>query len=150
LGAGLRASPAGLLAMIVIVLLCGSLVASVLLSPLGLYLAVSWMLALQIILDERCGPIAALRRSRQVVRGQWWRACGIGCCLIVLYLFPGIVLAAVSGGWNSDVATSIAAGLAYLLSAPFLAVAHTQLYLDIRLRKGEPVNPTPPAERIPL
>ena len=155
LGEGLRRLPAGTVAVFVILFVTAALLsAATLVPPLGLiagpliaYVAVSWLLAVEVVVDERRGPFAALRRSRELVRGLWWRTCIIGLSVLVLYLFPSIILAWVGGAFESELVQSALAGVAFLLGAPFLALGHTQLYLDNRRRKGEPVEPSPPLER---
>lgn len=147
LWAAVRTLPAGLVAALITLAVGVSLVATVILAPLGLYFLINWLLTPQVIMDERRGSLGALRRSRLLVRGQWWHTCAVGLSVLVLYLFPGIVFSWVGASLGSDVAMSAAAGLATLLAAPFLALGHTQLYLDIRQRKGEPMLPTPPPER---
>ncbi len=148
--AGARSLPAAAIAGMIAFLFCLSLLIAVILAPLALYLFVGWMLAPEVIVDERRGPFAALARSRRLVRGQWWRACTVGLAILVLYTFPSIVMAAIGGATNSEFGASLAAGLASLVAAPFLAIGHTQLYLDIRLRKGEPALPASPVERASL
>jgi hypothetical protein len=161
-GAGLRALPVALVSLLTAVVLFSLLTAIVtvlmaLLPPFGLlipvlalYLFICWLFTPQAIVGERRGPFAALRRSRALVQGQWWRTCLVGLSVTVLYLFPGIVFPAIGARFDSEVAASAGAGLASLVAAPFLAMGHTVLYLDIRLRKGEPLRPAPPPERAVL
>ena len=44
----------------------------------GIWLAVVLYFASQAVVAEGRPPIEALRRSRELVRGQWWRVFGIG------------------------------------------------------------------------
>jgi len=46
--------------------------------PLGTWLWVKFSLAPAVVIFEEQRPIAALRRSSQLVRGDWWRVFGIG------------------------------------------------------------------------
>ncbi len=143
-----RALPAAMIAAVVAVMAGAILTATLLLAPLALFLLVNWLLTAQTLVDDGGGGFAALRRSRQIVRGQWWRTCMIGLSVLVLYLFPSILLGRVAGALDSEWAAGLMAGLSFLVSAPFLAFGHTQLYLDIRARKGEPVRrPAPPEDR---
>lgn len=63
----------------------------------GIYLSVSMWLAMPAILFENCGPLAALKRSHQLVKGHWWRTATAlsvpGLVMMALY-----VAVAVAGG----------------------------------------------------
>jgi hypothetical protein len=88
----------------------GPMVFFLVLAGVPLVVATSWLVvscavALPAVVLEHAGPLAALRRSCQLVRGSWWRVFGIG-------LLTAIIMSLVSG----------------LLRAPFgaLAVALTK------------------------
>lgn len=157
LAAGVRAFPAALLAWLAAFLVIVSLltlgavtvIGILLLGPLAVHLFVGWLLTPQFIVDERLGPFAALGASRRLVRGLWWRTCAIGLSVLVLYAFPSIIISQLTANYSSNVAVSIVAGLVALVSAPFLALGHTQLYLDNRLRK-DAARPAPPPTGVAL
>lgn len=142
---GLRRLAPGLLALLVLSAVLALLASTLLLAPLALYLGVGWMLTAQVLVDEGCGALAALGRSRRLVGGQWWRVCSVGLSVLVLSFLPGLVLAQVGAATETELGAVLSAGAAALLAAPFLAVRHTMLYLEIRRRKGEPLRPAPGA-----
>lgn len=140
---GLRRLAPGMVAMFVITLVLALLAGTLILAPLALYLGVGWILTAQVLVDEEYGAFAALGRSRRLVSGQWWRACTIGLSVLVLSFLPGLVLAQVGAATGSALGAIGTTALAALLAAPFLAMGHTMLYLEIRRRKGEPLRPAP-------
>lgn len=142
---GLRRLVPGLVAVLAISLTLALLAATLILTPLALYLGVSWMLTAQLLVDEGCGALAALGRSRRLVGGQWWRVCSVGLSVLVLSFLPGLVLPQVGAATDTALGAALSTGLAALLAAPFLAVGHTMLYLEIKRRKGEPLRPAPGA-----
>src|SRR3954468_18988 len=60
----------------------------------GIFLAVRWSVALPALLLERRGPVAALGRSWQLVKGFWWKVFGT---LFVAYLLVFVLSLAVGG-----------------------------------------------------
>jgi hypothetical protein len=111
----------------------------------SIWLFVSWSLAVPVLLFERVGAVAALRRSFRLVRHRWWPTLGV---LLVGYLLASIVAGIVqlipSGIANavasdSVVADAIAAVIggtvSAMISTPYIAAILTLLYFDQRVRK---------------
>lgn len=117
--------------------------------PVALYLLVCWFFIGQIYMaEDAVRPLAALRRSRALVRGLWWRTAGVLLGLTLLSLLPSILAGAVP---TSGIAASlVASAIASALAAPFAAASQTLLYLDLRLRKHENIAlaPSRPAESL--
>ncbi|MFI8432224.1 hypothetical protein ACIGJO_00505 [Streptomyces sp. NPDC079020] len=65
---------------------------TLLLVPLAIWLWVKFSLAPSIVVFEDQGPIAALRRSSQLVRGDWWRILGISLLGYVMASMAGSLL----------------------------------------------------------
>lgn len=147
---GVRRLAPGLVAVLALTLVVALLATTLILAPLALYWGVGWILTAQVLVDEECGAFAALGRSRRLVSGQWWRACSVGLSVLVLSFLPGLVFAQMGGATGTELGAVVSAALAALLAAPFLAVGHTMLYLEIRRRKGEPLRPTPGARPGPI
>jgi hypothetical protein len=120
--------------------------------PFGVYFFIAWSLVYQALLLEERGALDALGRSRQLVRGSWWRVFGIG--LIMGLLTLGIVLVlslptALAQGLDQLLDPSLAeqptgAGIvleeltgsvAQLLANPIGVIGWTLLYYDLRMRK---------------
>jgi hypothetical protein len=144
----------------------------------GIWLFISWTVAVPALLTEGVKGRRALGRSFRLVRGFWWRTFAI---VLVSLILAGIVEAAITGAltglvFTSDsdfvavVATGLASLLAGALTTPFVAAVTIVLYVDLRVRKegfdlallaarfGEPVGepaagesliPAPPPPRAP-
>jgi len=109
----------------------------------GIWLFVSWTVAVPALLTEDVRGLEALRRSFRLVRGLWWRTFAIfllGFILAgVLSSIVGGVVGAVAFAADSPVAefavTALANTLGALVSTPFTAAFVTVLYVDLRVRK---------------
>ena len=105
--------------------------------PLFFYLLVIWFFAIPAVVFEGMGGIDALKRSRQLTRGSWWRLFGIGIVFTLLIVAIGIV-----GGALSFVLVFIspklfAIGLVVTaaLLTPIYYVGSVLVYVDLRVRK---------------
>jgi hypothetical protein len=107
--------------------------------PFALYFFVCWFFAGQVCVAEgETNPLRALVRSRAIVRGNWWRTAGILAGVTLIGLLPSILV-----GWirtpNITHALALSA-IATGIAAPFVAVAQTLLYVDLRIRKHESID----------
>ena len=137
----LRRLPA-LIWVSVLTYLLGGLALLALIIP-GVWLFVSWTVAVPALLTEDVRGLEALRRSFRLVRGMWWRTFAI---FLLGYILAGILSSIVSGvvvgiafAADSPVAefavTALANILGALVSTPFTAAFVTVLYVDLRVRK---------------
>ncbi|MFI2782094.1 hypothetical protein [Streptomyces sp. ALB3] len=128
--------------------------------PLAVWLWIKVCLAPAVVVFEGQGPVAALRRSSQLVRGDWWRIFGITLLaglmaavagyvvqmpFSVLGVFPGMigtasldedpspaaVLVAMSGYL---IATLLGQLVSQIISTTFPQLATGLLYVDRRIR----------------
>ncbi|MFD3485941.1 hypothetical protein [Streptomyces sp. NPDC058665] len=67
-------------------------VGGLLLGPLAIWLWVLFSLAPAAVVIESRGPVDALRRSAELVRGAWWRICGISLLAFAIASVAGLVL----------------------------------------------------------
>lgn len=117
--------------------------------PVALYFAVCWFFVAQVCLAEgRQGTLTAMRRSRQIVRGAWWRTAGVLAGILLLSLLPSLATGIVPS--NAVLAQLIFGAIAAAIATPFAAAAQTLLYLDTRLRKHESISLTPGGPTEPL
>lgn len=147
---GLARSP-GVLAATVIVLTAVLLGLFALVLP-GLWLMVALALTTPALILERLSPLAAVRRSFQLVRGRWWRTAAVVALGVVISI--GVVLVVVLPATALGLATDSVparvlisaladtAGSAVLI--PIVASVLTMLYLDHREGEGE----RPSSERL--
>ncbi|WP_405678625.1 oxidoreductase [Streptomyces sp. NBC_01511] len=65
-------------------------VGALVLAPVAIWLWVLFSLAPAVVVIESRGPIGALRRSAELVRGSWWRICGISLLAFVIASIAGM------------------------------------------------------------
>jgi hypothetical protein len=108
---------------------------TVVLIPVGLLLVVLWSLFAVSVGVEGRPAGGALRRSGALVREGWWRAAGVtAVAAAALLLGPAIgVLVLLFTGAAFDFVNLIAA-VVYVTALPFVALALTYLYFDLRVR----------------
>jgi hypothetical protein len=138
----------------------------------GIYLYGAFYVAIPVVLVEGVGPLRALGRSRELVRGRWWGTIGVatvGSILVFVVtaaltaLFVGLAFAnpaknTVTGFIVSTISTTLASAL----TTPAVAAFAIVLYIDLRVRKEgfdllllarrlgvEPREPGPPAGLLP-
>jgi hypothetical protein len=133
LAAGARVFPRVFAA--VIVYAAAVLAGFVLLVVPGIWLAIRCYFAAQAAALDGLGPGAAMRRSSDLVHGQWWRTCG---CLIATGLLLAVAgsiatnaFAASGSGALFVAGTAIAEAVVATLTAIFA----TLLYYDLRARR---------------
>jgi hypothetical protein len=136
-GVGVRRFLPVLAGSLVVGLVAALLSATLILLPVAIYLFINWSLLVQVIVAEGEGPLRAMGRSRQIVRGQWWRTLGINLAIALLAFLPGLLIGRVTGSIDQPWATALGTGLGGAITAPFIALAQTLLYADLRARKGE-------------
>jgi len=105
-----------------------------------------WSLAVQAVIIEGCKPVAALRRSYELVKGNWWRVSWITGVILLLLIGLGLLLGApfalASRLVAPDDATVLSTVFQFLRSVTVAtvvpsvaAIASTLLYYDLRVRK---------------
>lgn len=145
MGLGVVAAPAALLAAGVVTQATGLAVFGGILL-FAAVLVLTWLvtrlqLAFAVIVVERVGPVTALRRSWQLVRGRWWRVFGT---MLLAGLVSGIVAQVASfpfalpgqlfGAALGVVFLTIGTVISGIITTPLSANAQTLLYFDGRIR----------------
>jgi hypothetical protein len=118
--------------------------------PVGIWLTVSWSLLAQVVQLEGETSPRALRRSLALVRGHWWRTALFtlvvtGGGLLLGPVIGGLLLLGTTAAFN---VVNVVAGLVYAVTMPFVAIATTYLYYDLRTR-AELRAPTPALSQLP-
>jgi hypothetical protein len=122
-----------------------SLIMFVILIPVAMWLYISLSMTVPVLVIERLGVWAGMKRSVDLVKQYWWKVFGT---LIVTGILVGIFSAVVQnvvqsllnslGGNNKGfefVWIAIAGTLATALTTPISAAMSTLLYADLRIRK---------------
>ncbi len=102
------------------VILLGTSLASILviplcLAPFSIYFAVRWGFVAETLLLEKTNVQNAFKRSSELVRGRWWRVCGILVLILLLsaaihYIFEislGIIFVLAKSAGGTDLKTII-------------------------------------------
>jgi hypothetical protein len=113
----------------------------------GVWLWVLFGLATPALVLERGAIGQAMTRSRELVRGSWWRIFGILLLALVIVMVIGTIIQLPFGlaiGLFSETATltvgdlvlsELAAAVGQVLTVPFGACVTALLYIDQRMRK---------------
>jgi hypothetical protein len=136
--------------------------------PFAVYFAVAWGFAFHAVMFEGTGVFAALGRSRELVRGYWWRTLGVALLFLLLVVIVASLLFAALGALIAVLAAAqgpaalqsplyvIASSILNLLSSaittPLTYCAWVLYYYDLRVRKegldlavrAEELAPAPP------
>ena len=120
----------GQLVVLGVVMGVGIVLGFILLIVPGLILITVWSVAAPVVVLERPPGLAALRRSRELVRGNGWPVFGV---IIVLYVLVAIVAGALeaageSAGTGVGIVATVVVGV---LTAPLPALAQAVLYFDL-------------------
>jgi len=106
------------------------------------YLGASWLVAPVIVVLEKAGPMAALRRAWRLSEGNRWRIIGIQALLGILNVVLSVLLGglfAIGAQGDQPGIGSVVQSLVNLAStiiwAPVEWIAFTVLYYDLRVRK---------------
>jgi hypothetical protein len=140
IGLALRALPGALIAAI-IYLVATSVATMAFIIP-GAFLWGMWQLWLVVIVVERTGPVVALQRSWQLMRGAWWRISTLIAIVTIIATIPPLIVGGIVGTVltlsgaapeHTAMVMSVAGVIMNLLLAPLVPAALVAAYLD-RLR----------------
>lgn len=102
----------------------------------GIYIAVRFTVASQAAVLERQGVTDSLRRSWNLVQGNWWRVFGIVLVVTILVGVLETLAGRLVGAVAGDVlGTGLSTAVVGILIQPIQAIALTLLYYDLRIRK---------------
>jgi hypothetical protein len=108
----------------------------------GIYVAVRFTVASQAAVLERQGVTDSLRRSWNLVEGNWWRVFGIVIVVTILVGVLETIAGRVVGAIAGDVlGTGLSTAVVGILIQPIQAIALTLLYYDLRIRKEGGTTP---------
>jgi hypothetical protein len=119
------------------------LTTTVLLIPVAIWLAIRWCLVAPVVELEDVRPLAALRRSAELVRRRWIRVGSLVGISAALALFAGPLIGAILIFTSAAplALLNIVAGVVYSLAMPFVALVTAYVYSDARTRvELEPVE----------
>ena len=112
-------------------------------------LIIYWSADIPVVAIEGCKPIAALKRSFELVRGNWWRTFSTILLTILVVMGLTIVMSVLLAapmtligdegltGTTARVTSALSGMLSNAIIAPIAATAGTLIYLDLRSRKED-------------
>ena len=127
----------GLIVFLIALFISALLAAIIIGIPIFFYLLVSRFFYAEAIMMEGIGPLEALGRSRDLVRGSWWRVFGIGIIFVIIIVVIGILMS-IPGSIAavfSPTAGAILLTLVGIILTPIASIGATLVYFDLRIRK---------------
>ena len=124
-------------ALLLAVVAVALLASSIFLLPIAIWLAGRWALIAPVVELEDAEALAALRRSRHLVRGHWLKVASLvvagGGLVLVLGPLIGalLILATNAPFWL----VNVVAGAIYAVTMPIVALTTAYLYFDCRVRE---------------
>jgi len=137
IGTALRALPGALIAAI-LYLVATSAATMAFIIP-GIFLCGMWQLWLVALVIERTGPVAALQRSWQLMRGAWWRITTLIAIVTIIACIPPLIVGGILGTVltlsgtapeHTTMVLSVAGVIMNVLLAPLVPAALVAAYLD--------------------
>jgi len=119
-----------ILVQILVLLACSIMIMTIVGIPFAIYFGISWIFIVQVALLEGVGPTAALSRSSDLVKGNWWRVLGSTLVVVITVGAIGSILSLILG-----LIPIIGEIIASILITPIAIIAATLLYYDLRVRK---------------
>jgi hypothetical protein len=131
------------------VIVVSLLASSLYLLPIAIWLAGRWALVVPVVELEDAGALAALGRSRRLVRGHWLKVASLVVAGggLVLVLGPLIGALLILGTSAPFWLVNVIAGAIYAVAMPFVALTTAYLYFDCRVRDELGTEET--ADRLP-
>jgi hypothetical protein len=95
-----------------------------------------WLVIVPAIMLEGCGVSASFARSQELVRGYGWSVFGVIALTILIYLGVAILFGVLRDTLDSEWAGLALNIVLQTITAPFLALAWTTTYYELRDLKG--------------
>ncbi len=111
----------------------------------GLILITIWSVAAPVVVIERPPGLQALKRSRELVRGNGWQVFGVIAVLVIGVAVVAALLEAIAESAGTGVGLVVRV-IVQILTAPLAALAASVLYFELRdAPSGEPAPEVPAA-----
>jgi hypothetical protein len=102
----------------------------------GLFLLTIWLLIVPAIMLEGCGVSASFARSQELVRGYGWSVFVVIALTVLIYFGVAILFGVLRNALGSEWAGLALNIVLQTITAPFLALAWTTTYYELRDLKG--------------
>jgi len=101
----------------------------------GYMLFVAWYVALPVLVVERLGPVASLRRSAELTKGHRWKIFGIIFVMGIVIGIIGAVINAVALAFHNHAVYMTVEYVSQAVAIAFESVVGVVLYHDLRAAK---------------
>ena len=102
----------------------------------GLFLLTIWLLIVPAIMLENCGVSQSFGRSQDLVRGYGWSVFGVIVLTFLIFIGVGLVFGILDSALDSAWLSFALNVVLQTITAPFLALAWTTTYYELRDLKG--------------
>lgn len=102
----------------------------------GLFVLTIWLLIVPAIMLENCGVSASFSRSQELVRGYGWSVFGVIVLTVLIFIGVAIVFGIIDSAIDSRWVGFALNIVLQSLTAPFVALAWTMTYYELRDLKG--------------
>jgi hypothetical protein len=119
---------------------------------ISIWLLVRWALFAQATALEDASALGALRRSGRLVQGNWWRVGSLMLFVTVIALLLGplcgtLLLFVTHASFDF---INLVSSVVYAVVLPYVAIATTYLYFDLRVAKQHEAEATEAGEVLPV
>ena len=125
------------LLVLVILIVPGVLSVFIIGIPLLAFGVVALLFVTQAVAIEQLGPTDAVKRSWNVVQGNWWRTFGLLVGITLAVLGATLIIFLPAGRFLPPVLVVLLSTAFSTVVTPIATIAITVLYFDIRVRKEE-------------
>lgn len=105
--------------------------------PVLMFAVVVLLFATHAVAIEQHGPTAAVKRSWNVVQGNWWRTFGYFMALMLAIIGATLIIFLPAGRFLPPVMIVLVSAAFSTVVTPLITIAITVLYFDIRVRKEQ-------------
>jgi len=122
-----------LITTIIVGLACFLMAITIVGIPFAIYFGIRWSFCIPAVIIEDRKPMAAISRSSQLVKDNWWRVFCYAIISLLIALAIGLVISIFS--LIPGVPSQFVSTIVGILITPIVSILLTLLYFDIRLQK---------------
>ena len=105
--------------------------------PLLVFGIVVLLFATHAVAIEQMGPTDAVKRSWNVVQGNWWRSLGLLVVITLAFMGAALLIFIPAGKFLPAVLIALLSAAFSAVVTPIATIAITALYFDLRVRKEQ-------------
>ena len=105
--------------------------------PLLIFALVVLLFVNHAVAIEQQVPTDAIKRSWNLVQGNWWRTCGIFMAIMLAFIGAALIIFIPAGMFLPAILLTFLSAAFSAAVTPLVTIAITVLYFDIRVRKEQ-------------